>query len=334
MKHKVTLIPGDGIGPEVTAAMVKVVDASGAEIEWDEQLLGEAALEETGDPFPFATLESIRDNKVAIKGPTATPAGEGHRSLNVRLRETFKLYAGVRPVRTMPGIKNRFSDTSVDIVLFRENLEDGYIGEEREITGGALAVSRFTDIGCERIARYAFEYARRNGRKKITVVMKANIFKLTHGLFRKWAFEVAKEYPQITLNEYLFDVYLARLVHDPSQFDCVLMTNVYGDGVSDLHGEIIGGLGFAPGANIGDECAIFEAVHGSAPDIAGKGIANPSALILSAALMLHHLGRPDAALRIRNAVDLTLTDGKFTRDVVSKDFLSTKEFTNAVISNL
>jgi isocitrate dehydrogenase (NAD+) len=315
MSYTVTLIPGDGIGPEVVAAAVRVLTATGVDFEWETQVAGASAIGEHGTALPPHVLESVRRNKVAFKGPTETPVGTGHRSVNVELRKTLDLYANLRPVQTMPGVKSRYTD--VDLVIVRENTEDLYSGLEHVVVPGVVeSIKIITAKASTRIAKYAFEYARANGRKRITAVHKANIMKLSDGLFLDCCRTVAKSYPEVTYDEMIVDNTCMQLVLDPTRFDMLLLENLYGDIVSDLCAGFIGGLGLAPGANIGDEAALFEAVHGSAPDIAGKNLANPMALILSAAMMLDHLGEQQAADRVRNAVHAVLKEGqKLTRDL-------------------
>jgi isocitrate dehydrogenase (NAD+) len=315
MSYTVTLIPGDGIGPEVVAAAVRVLTATGVEFQWETQIAGASAIGEHGTALPPHVLDSVRKNKVALKGPTETPVGTGHRSVNVELRKTLDLYANLRPVQTMPGVKSRYTD--VDLVVVRENTEDLYSGLEHVVVPGVVeSIKIITAKASTRIAKYAFEYARINGRKRITSVHKANIMKLSDGLFLDCCRTVAKGYPEITYDEMIVDNTCMQLVLDPTRFDMLLLENLYGDIVSDLCAGFIGGLGLAPGANIGEEAALFEAVHGSAPDIAGKNLANPMALILSGAMMLDHLGEQKAADRVRNAVHTVLTEGqKLTRDL-------------------
>ncbi|MES3005203.1 MAG: isocitrate/isopropylmalate dehydrogenase family protein [Patescibacteria group bacterium] len=334
---KVTVLPGEGIGLEVIPAAMRVVDALGLRepIVWEPHLIGQPAIEAYGVPLPQLTLDSIRRNKVALKGPTGTTVGGGHRSYNVRLREEFKLYANVRPVESMAGLKTRWSDTHIDIVCFRENLEDLYCGEERMVGTDAEAISRITVHGTKRIARYAFEYARKNNRKKVTTVHKANILKMTHGLFLDIARAVAKEYPEIEHHDLIADAFLGKLINHPDRFDCILLPNFVGDLVTDVCAEMVGGLGFAPGGNFGTNQVIFEAVHGTAPDIAGKGVANPTSAILSAAMMLEHLGYSTPAVKVRAAVNAVLQQGtSVTGDVNPVNSVSTMEFTDAVISVL
>jgi isocitrate dehydrogenase (NAD+) len=333
----VTLIPGDGIGPEITAAVVRVLAAAGAGVEWDRQLAGMAALEETGDPLPDATLESVRQHRVVLKGPLTTPVGTGFRSVNVALRKEFDLYANVRPAKTLlPG--GRYDH--VDIVLVRENTEGLYVGYETfiAVAGDPRAVAQSTAVvtrrGCERIVRYAFEYAVRQRRRKVTVVHKANILKAVSGLFLDVAREVAEEYHgRVEVQDVIIDACAMKLVLDPGQFDVIVTTNMFGDILSDEIAGLVGGLGLAPGANVGETAALFEAVHGSAPDIAGRGIANPTALLFAAGMMLDYLGQEAAAERIRTAVERTLRDdGVRTRDLGGH--ATTDEYTLAVLRRL
>jgi isocitrate dehydrogenase (NAD+) len=334
----VTLIPGDGIGPEVTEATVAILEAVGAPFEYDPQLAGMAGLAAAGDPLPKATIESIRRTRLALKGPLATPVGGGFRSSNVRLREEFSLYANLRPARTLvPG--GRYD--KIDLVLVRENLEGLYVGFEHYIPIGddprAVSVGSGvnTRAGGERINRFAFEYALRNGRRKVTIVHKANVLKALTGLFLETGRVVGAEYAAkgIECEDMIVDACAMKLVMNPWQFDVIVTTNLFGDILSDLNAGLVGGLGMAPAGNIGKDAAIFEAVHGSAPDIAGKGIANPIALVLSAAMMLDHVGHQDKAKRIRDAVDRTLVEDKVrTGDLGGK--ANTKDFTRAIISRL
>ena len=336
MATPVTVIPGDGIGPEVTDATVRILEASGADLEYDEQLAGVTALERVNDPLPQATLESIRRNRVVLKGPLTTPSGTGFRSINVQLRKEFDLYANVRPARTIvPG--GRYDD--IDLVLIRENTEglyvgvEHYIGMEGDPRAAAESVMIITRFGAERISRYAFEYARANGRKKVTLAHKANILKYTQGLFLEVAHEVAAEYPEIEWEDRIIDATAMWLVLDPYRFDVLVMENMFGDILSDLMAGLIGGLGFAPAGNIGEGAAMFEAVHGSAPDIAGKGIANPTGLTLSACMMLDHLGDQATADRIRSAIDRVVCSGEArTADMGGKT--GTDAFAEAVIRRL
>lgn len=332
-----TLIPGDGIGPDITDATLTVLDAAGANFDWDRQVAGAAGVSEKGTPMPDETLESIRRTRLALKGPLETPIGEGYRSVNVALRQTFDLYANVRPARDfVPG--GRYE--GVDIVLIRENTEGLYAGLEHYIRIGddpqaaAESIALVTRVGSERIVRYAFDYALRNGRKRVTLVHKANILKYSQGLFRMVGQKIAKEFEgRINFDERIIDATAMQLVIDPNRFDVIVTTNLFGDILSDLVSGLVGGLGLAPGANIGREAAIFEAVHGTAPDIAGQGIANPGALILAACLMLDHVGDRFRADRIRRALEATIRAG----GVLTKDLggsATTREFTDAVISRL
>ncbi|HEY7411256.1 MAG TPA: isocitrate dehydrogenase (NAD(+)) [Vicinamibacteria bacterium] len=315
MAYTITLIPGDGIGPEVVSAAVRVLTATGIAFEWETENAGAGAMGKEGEALPERVLDSIRRNKVALKGPTATPVGSGHRSVNVELRKRLDLYANLRPVATLPGIKSRYD--GVDLIVVRENTEDLYSGLEHVVVPGVVeSIKIITEKASTRIARYAFEYARAHGRKKVTAVHKANIMKLSDGLFLDCCRRVAAQFPAIEYDELIVDNCCMQLVLDPTRFDMLLLENLYGDIVSDLCAGFIGGLGIAPGANIGDEGAVFEAVHGSAPDIAGKNLANPMALILSGAMMLDHLGETAAADRVRAAVNDVLREGsKIPRDL-------------------
>jgi isocitrate dehydrogenase (NAD+) len=333
MPYDITLIPGDGIGPEITDATVKVLEATGLAFTWDRQLGGMAAVDATGDPMPPATLDSIRRTRLALKGPLTTPVGGGFRSVNVALRKEFQLYANVRPAKTIiPG--GRFDH--VDIVLVRENLEGLYIGQERWVEvngdphGQAESVAVVTRVGAERVIRYAFEYALRHHRKKVTLVHKANILKYTTGLFLEIGREIAAEYAdRVAFEDMIVDNCAMQLVIRPEQFDVMVTTNLFGDILSDEISGLVGGLGLAPGGNIGTDAAIFEAVHGSAPDIAGKGLANPSALLLAAAMMLEHIGEDEAGRRVRRAIIATIVaDEVRTRDLGGT--ASTQEFGDAV----
>jgi isocitrate dehydrogenase (NAD+) len=332
----VTLIPGDGIGPSITDATVRVLAAAGADIEWDRQLAGMAAVAAVGDPIPDATLESIKRNGIALKGPLATPVGEGYRSINVALRKTFDLYANVRPAHVILR-SGRFDE--VDIVLVRENTEGLYIGIEHYIRVGddpraaAESVAVITRFGAERVCRYAFEYARKHGRKTVTLAHKANILKFSQGLFLDVGRGVAADYPDIEFNERIIDALAMELVLWPERFDVIVTTNLFGDILSDLISGLVGGLGLAPGANIGKSGAIFEAVHGTAPSLVGKNIANPGALMLAACLMLEHLGDDARAHRVRAAVEDTLREGTtVTPDVGGS--ATTDAFTDAIIARL
>ena len=333
MGRPATLIRGDGIGPEITEATLLVLDAAGASFDWDEQVGGVTALESEGNPLPDGTVESIRHTRLALKGPLTTPVGTGFRSVNVALRKEFALFANVRPVKSIvPG--QRYDD--VDLVLVRENTEGLYVGFETTIAVGddrkavAQSTAVVTRIGCERAVRFAFEYAIANGRKQVTICHKANILRAVSGLFLEVGREVAEEYKgKIEVNDVIIDACAMKLVLDPSQFDVIVTTNMFGDILSDLMAGLIGGLGLAPGANIGEDVALFEAVHGSAPDIAGEGIANPAALMLAACMMLDHVDEQEKADRIREALEETIREGTHTtRDVGGN--ASTLEFADAV----
>jgi isocitrate dehydrogenase (NAD+) len=332
-----TLIPGDGIGPEITTAVVEILDALGKPFTWEVQQGGMAAVEESRDPLPVALLDSIRRTRLALKGPLATPVGGGFRSVNVRLREEFKLYANLRPARTLIS-GGRYED--IDIVLVRENLEGLYVGFEHyvPIDGDPHAVAISSGVntraGSRRIAEFAFDYALKHGRKKVTIVHKANVLKALTGMFLDTAYEVAKKYEgKIAVDDRIVDACAMQLVLKPWQFDVIVTTNLFGDILSDEIAGLVGGLGMAPGANIGVDAAIFEAVHGSAPDIAGKGIANPLALLLAAAMMLDHVDRSDAAQKLRAAIDGTLrVDGVRTGDLGGK--ATTRDITQAILRRL
>jgi len=337
MNKTVTIIPGDGIGPEVTAATLRVLRTAGAALEFDEQVAGLAGLERCKDPLPVETMESIRRNQVCLKGPLTTPIGTGFRSLNVTIRKEFELFANIRPALTlMKG--GRYED--IDLVLIRENTEGLYVGVEHFIgLGGdpraaAESVMIITRHGSERIVRNAFAYARANGRKKVTLAHKANILKCTQGLFLDVGREVAREYDgEIEFEDRIIDATAMQLVVNPYQFDVLVMENMFGDILSDLMAGLVGGLGLAPAANIGAREAVFEAVHGSAPDIAGRGIANPGSLILAAAMLLDHVGQMDVAARIRRALRLTLeVPANRTGDLGGT--ANTKDFTDALLRNL
>jgi isocitrate dehydrogenase (NAD+) len=315
MVHRVTLLAGDGIGPEVASAARAVVDATGVAIEWIERDAGLPAVEKEGDPLPESALAGIRDTGVALKGPVTTPIGSGFKSVNVRLRKALDLYASVRPVRSLPGVKSRYEN--VDLVIIRENTEGLYSGLEHEVVPGVVETLKvFTEKACTRIAEYAFMLARRDRRKKVSAAHKASIMKMTDGLFLECCRAVAARHPEIAYEEVVIDNLCMQLALDPAPFDVILLENLYGDIVSDLCSGLVGGLGVVPGANIGTRAAVFEAVHGSAPDIAGKNVANPLALILSAALMLRHLEEGAAADRIERAVIDVLQEGRVrTRDL-------------------
>lgn len=329
---KVTMIPGDGIGPEIAEAMMAVVSASGANVEWEVVQAGEQVFNETGELIPDAVFKSIEANKVAIKGPLTTPIGKGFRSVNVALRKKYDLYANVRPVQSLGKTPSLFS--GLDLVLFRENTEDLYAGVEEKISDDEMhSVKIITRQASRRIVRRAFDYAVKHDRRKVTVVTKANIMKLTDGLFLEVARQVGGEYPQIELEEILVDNMAMQLVINPKQFDVIVTENLYGDILSDLMAGLIGGLGLVPSANVGDGIALFEAVHGSAPTIAGKDVANPTALIMSACLLLDHIGEETAADKIRRAIEKVLSDpANFTRDLGGE--LGTKAFTRQLVAAL
>jgi len=332
MVHRITLIPGDGIGPEITEVAVRVLEKTGIAFEWEEHEAGIRAYEKTGNPLPPGLLESIRRNKVAFKGPLTTLVGEGFQSANVTLRKELDLYANLRPVRSIEGVKSRYED--VNLVIVRENTEDLYSGIEHMIMPGVTqGLKVITSYASIRIARFAFDYARKRGRKKVTAVHKANIMKLTDGLFLDSARQVAAEYPDIQFDHKIVDNLAMQLVLNPNQFDVLLLSNLYGDIVSDLCAGLVGGLGLVPAANIGEEFAVFEAVHGSAPDIAGRGIANPTALLFSGVLMLRHLGENEAADRVLKAAFAVLKRGEVrTPDLGGK--ATTKEYADALVREL
>src|SRR5262250_688998 len=329
MTHKITLIPGDGIGTEVTQAVVLILEATGLKFQWETVQAGAEAYEKYKEYIPKELTESIERTRVALKGPIATPVGGGFASINVQLRKRFDLYANFRPVRNLPHIPTRYPD--VDLVIVRENTESLYSGLEHEVVPGVVeSLKIMTEKASTRIARFAFEYARKNQRKKIHAIHKANIMKMSDGLFLRCARNVAKEYPEITYGEHIVDNTCMQLVMNPYQYDMLVMENLYGDIISDLCAAFVGGLGLVPSANLGDCCAIFEAVHGSAPDIAGKNMANPTALLRSSLLMLRHLGEDEAALKIRDALQKTYRNReKLTRDVGGQ--AGTSEFADSVI---
>lgn len=332
MAYTVTLIPGDGSGPEVIAAAKRVVEATGVSIVWEQAEAGAAMIEACGTPLPEETIASIRKNKVALKGPVTTPVGTGFRSVNVEMRKRFDLYANVRPAKTYPGVISRYDH--IDLVVVRENTEDLYAGIEHMVgEDAAESIKLITRKGCERIIRYAFEFAVREGRKKVTAVHKANIMKCTDGMFLNIAREIAKEYPQIEFNDSIVDAMCMRLVMHPEDYDVLVCPNLYGDIVSDLCAGLVGGLGLTPSANIGVDGAIFEPIHGSAPDIAGQHKINPTAAILSASMMLAHLGEAKAAASIEQAIIKVIGEGKvLTQDMGGN--ASTEAFTDAVIAAL
>lgn len=330
--HKITLIPGDGIGPEVTSATLRVIEAAGVKVEWESFIIGAAAIAEYGDPLPEALLESIKRNRIALKGPVGTPIASGFASVNVGLRKKLDLYANLRPVKNLPSIKTRFDN--VDLVIVRENTEDLYSGLEHEVVPGVVeSLKIITEKASLRISRFAYEYARKYNRRRVTAIHKANIMKLSDGLFLKCVRDIAKEYPEIQSDDKIVDNACMQLVTHPENYDVLLLENLYGDIVSDLAAGLVGGLGVVPGANIGEKVAIFEAVHGSAPDIAGKNIANPTALLQSAILMLRYIDEVDAAERIEKAINQVLTEGNIrTPDLGGT--ANTTEFTHAIISKL
>ena len=330
--HRITLIPGDGIGPEVASAVVRIIEAAGVEIEWEEHIAGQQALDKFGKTLPDELLDSIKKNKVGLKGPITTPVGKGFTSVNVGLRKALDLYANLRPIRALPNIPCRNPD--LNLVVVRENTESLYSGLEHEIIPGVVeSLKIITEKASTRIARFSFEYARAENRKKITCTHKANIMKMSDGLFLKCFHTVAREYPEIESADMIIDNASMQLVMRPEQFDILLCENLYGDIVSDLCAGLIGGLGLVPGANIGEKGAVFEAVHGSAPDIAGKGIANPTALLQSAILMLRHIEERAAADKIETAMLNVFEEGKVrTRDVGGS--ASTDEFADAIIAKM
>lgn len=330
--YTVTLIPGDGIGPEITKATIDVLAATGVKIDWDRQIAGLEAMPKFGQPCPQELLDSVQANRVALKGPLTTLVGKGFRSANVTLRKELELFANLRPVKNIPGINARYDD--INLVIVRENTEDLYSGIEHVIAPGvSQSIKVITALSSSRIARWAFEYALKSGRKKITVGHKANIMKLSDGLFLDSAVAISKEFPEVEFNDRIIDNLCMQLVMDPHQFDILLLSNLYGDIVSDLVAGMVGGLGVVPGANLGEKYAVFEAVHGSAPDIAGKNIANPTALLFSALLMLRHFDENDAADRIFNAIIEVYKEGKdITRDVGGT--ANTTQFAEAVIRKI
>ena len=332
MAHKITLIPGDGIGPEVTGAVVRILEAAGVKIDWETVNAGAQAYEKYGEYIPKELVHSIERTGVGLKGPVTTPIGGGFPSINVALRKKFDLYANFRPVRSLPSLPTRYP--SVDLAIVRENTEGEYSGIEHEVVPGVVeALKIITEKASTRIARFAFEFARREKRKKVHAIHKANIMKMSDGLFLRCCRDIAKDYPEITYGEHIIDNTCMQLVMNPYQYDVLVMENLYGDIVSDLCAAFVGGLGLVPGANIGHGCAIFEAVHGSAPDIAGKDLANPTAVLQSAVLMLRHLNETVAADRIHAALEKTYKEKKHvTRDVGGT--AGTSEFTDALIANM
>jgi isocitrate dehydrogenase (NAD+) len=334
MAHQITLIPGDGIGPEVADATVRAVEATGVSIEWERVEAGARALAEHGELIPDEVFASLEMTRVGLKGPTATPIGGGHQSINVALRKKLCLNTNFRPVRMLPGLKTRFSDLPLDLAIFRENTEDLYTGLEHEVVPGVVESLKIITRGAStKIARAAFEWARREGRSKVTAIHKANIMKMSDGLFLKCCRETAAQFPEVQYNELIVDNACMQLVMRPETFDILVMPNLYGDIMSDLAAGLVGGLGIVPGANIGDNHAVFEAVHGTAPDIAGKGLANPTALMQSAVLMLAHIGERDASSRLQKAIHKVYAQGAhLTGDVGGK--ASTSEFTDAIIKSM
>jgi isocitrate dehydrogenase (NAD+) len=332
MTHKITLIPGDGIGPEVTNAVVRILEATGVKFEWETFAVGSEAYEKYGEYIPKDLISSLERTRVGLKGPVTTPVGGGFPSINVALRKKFELYANFRPIRNLPHIATRYPD--VDLIIVRENTEGLYSGLEHEVVPGVVeSLKVITEKASTRIARFAFEYARKNNRKKVHAIHKANIMKLSDGLFLRCSRAVAKDYPEITYAEHIVDNTCMQLVMNPYQYDMLVMENLYGDILSDLCAAFVGGLGFVPSANLGDECAVFEAVHGSAPDIAGKNLANPTALLRSALLMVRHLGEHSASTQIRNALERVYRHReKLTRDIGGQ--AGTSEFADAVIEEM
>ncbi len=332
MKHRITLIPGDGIGPEVAASVVRIIEAAGADIEWETHYAGAQAVEKFGETLPKELLESIRRNKVALKGPVTTPIGKGFTSVNVGLRKALDLYANLRPIRALPNVPSRYPE--LNLVIVRENTESLYAGLEHVVVPGVVeSIKIITEKASTRVAKFAFEFARREGRKKITCGHKANIMKLSDGLFLECFRKVAESYPEIEADDKIIDNACMQLVMRPEQFDVMLLENLYGDIVSDLCAGLIGGLGLVPGANIGELGAVFEAVHGSAPDIAGQGVANPTALLQSGILMMRYLGEREIADRIENAMLDVFREGKVrTRDIGGT--ANTAEFSNAIIEKM
>src|SRR5678809_1151751 len=329
MKHTITLIPGDGIGPEVASNVVRVIEAAGVDVTWETHYAGAQALEKFGETLPKELLESVTRNKVALKGPVTTPIGKGFTSVNVGLRKALDLYANLRPIRALPNVPSRYPE--LNLVIVRENTESLYAGLEHVVVPGVVeSLKIITEKASTRIARFAFEYSRKNQRKKIHAIHKANIMKLSDGLFLRCCRDVAKEYPEITYGEHIVDNTCMQLVMNPYQYDMLLMENLYGDIISDLCAAFVGGLGFVPSANLGDSCAIFEAVHGSAPDIAGKNLANPTAVISSAQLKQNNLREHHAADMNHNGLEnVYRTEDKRTRDVGGK--AGTSEFADSII---
>jgi isocitrate dehydrogenase (NAD+) len=331
LTHKITLIPGDGIGPEVASAARRAVDATGVRIDWEQVELNASVIQKTGQSLPEHVVESLQRTRVGLKGPVTTPIGEGYTSVNVALRKRLELFANVRPVRSLAGVATRFGDAKIDMVIFRENTEDLYSGLENEVVPGVVTgIKVITRAASSRIAEYTFAFAESAGRKKVTAIHKANIMKLADGLFLRCCRETAARHPAIEYQEVIVDNAAMQLVIRPETFDILLMPNLYGDIISDLAAGLVGGLGIVPGANMGEHHAVFEAVHGSAPDIAGKGLANPTAMMMSAVLMLIHLQEHDAARRLQSAIEHTYAAHRhLTHDVGGT--ATTAEFTDAVI---
>ena len=331
-KHNITLIPGDGIGPEIIAATVRILESSGVEIDWETHIIGAQALEKYGTTIPDSTIESIKRNRVALKGPLTTPIGKGFTSVNVGLRKSLDLYANIRPVKSLPNVPCRYGE--LDLVIVRENTEDLYSGLEHIVVPGVVeSIKIITEKASTRIAKYAFEYAVANGRKKVTAVHKANIMKLSDGLFLECFYNMAKNFPEIEADDKIVDNCCMQLVMRPEQFDMLVLENLYGDIVSDLCAGLIGGLGLAPGSNIGEQGAVFEAVHGSAPDIAGQGIANPTAILMSGIMMLRYIDEHEAANRVESAMMQVFVEG----EVRTKDLggtAKTADFANAIIAKI
>ena len=332
MKHKITLIPGDGIGPEVTKPTLAIIKAAGVKIDWETHLAGAEALKKHGSTIPKSLMDSFEKNRVALKGPVTTPVGEGFTSVNVALRQTFNLYANLRPIKNLPGVKARYQ--GIDLIVVRENTEGLYSGIEHEVIPGVVeSLKIMTEKACTKISKFAFDFARRNGRKKVAAVHKANIMKMSDGLFLDCARKVAASYKTIGFSDVIVDNACLQLVINPWQFDVLLMENLYGDILSDLAAGLVGGLGVVPGANLGDHHALFEAVHGSAPDIKGKNIANPSAMIQAAIMMLRHLSEKAAANRISLALERVLMRG----EVLTPDLggtATTKKFADAIVREI
>jgi isocitrate dehydrogenase (NAD+) len=334
--YTITLIPGDGIGPSISESTKRIIESTGVKVSWELEEAGIPAIEKSKDPLPQRVLDSIAKNRVALKGPLTTPMGTGFRSVNVALRKEFDLYINLRPAKSFIGVKSTFKD--VDLIMFRENIEEFYSGIEHYIDStksAAETIGVVTKAGSERIVRAAFDYARKHKRKKVTIVHKANILKYTSGLFLEVGKKVSQEYPDIQCNDKIIDNTAMQLVLNPHQFDVIVTTNLFGDILSDLCSGLVGGLGLAPGANIGYDAAIFEAVHGSAPDIAGKNLANPCAMALAGAMMLDHLGEVDAATRIQDAIAAIIREGKkVTRDLNPDHYVGTIEMTDAIIEKI